>query len=70
MSKCRGLESAMIIKVSIMAEAHPATSRKRRPLLTTQNRRLALLLSSELLSLPCPIPALLTMAALPCIPPL
>lgn len=32
------LGSAVIIKVFFMSEAHPVTSRKRRLLLTTQNR--------------------------------
>lgn len=48
MRKCRGLESAMIIKVSIMAEAHPASSRKKRPL-PPPEQIIGLLLSSELL---------------------
>lgn len=34
------LGSAVIIKVSFISEVHPVTSRKR-PLLTTQNRRLS-----------------------------
>lgn len=48
MRKCRGLESPMIIKVSIMAEAHRATSRKKRPL-PPPEQIIGLLLSSELL---------------------